>query len=111
METSYEAVPEEDESDQDVATKKYADNIGIGSIFPFSEDQSVGGYKITDLGNGINPGDAANIRSRNDLIRAIAYKMLEKQGEPVDVDILASIELMIETDPILRDFIDRSFDS
>lgn len=60
---------------------------------------------------GINAEEAASIRSRNDLIRAIAYKMVEKQGEGVDEQILSSIELMIETDPELREFIDRSFAS
>lgn len=58
---------------------------------------------------GITAEDAEKIRSRKDLIRAIGSKMVESHGEVVHEELLANIELMIDTDPALRDFIDRSF--
>ncbi len=58
---------------------------------------------------GITAEDAAKIRTRKDLISAIGSKMIESNGEVISEELLASIELMIETDPVLRDFIDRSF--
>lgn len=58
---------------------------------------------------GISAEEASQIKSRRELVRSIASKMVQLHGEVPDEDVLNSVEMMIETDPEIRDFIDSCF--
>jgi len=64
---------------------------------------------------GISLSESAGISSRSELIQVLASKVLaskleEPQGEGLDARVLSAIELMIDTDPELREFVDSCFE-
>lgn len=92
------------------AAKIKADKPEIGSRASLlQEEQSWRIDPVVLREFGIPAEEASKIRGRKDLIRIIASKMVQVHEEVVDEVVLSNVELMIETDPQIREFIDRCF--